>query len=46
VTNWLSQALIKRAFEELQQAKTEREIQAIRDRIERELATLKNAERR
>lgn len=43
LTNWLGQALIKRAFEEIQQAKDEREVQAIRDRIERELATLKNA---
>lgn len=43
LTNWLGQALIKRAFEEIQQAKDEREVQQIRDRIERELATLKNA---
>lgn len=40
-TNWLGQALVKRAFEELQKAKTEREMQDIRDRIDRELATLR-----
>jgi hypothetical protein len=40
-TNWLAQTLIKKAFEDLQQAKDEREIQAIRDRIDRELAALK-----
>lgn len=43
LTNWLGQTLIKRAFEEIQQAKDEREIQEIRDRIERELAALKGA---
>nr|PZN88283.1 MAG: hypothetical protein DIU54_02705 [Acidobacteriota bacterium] len=39
-TNWLAQTLIRRAFEDLQRAKDEREIQAIRDRIDRELAML------
>jgi hypothetical protein len=34
--------LIKRAFEDLQKAKDEREVQEIRDRIERELAALRN----
>ncbi len=43
LTNWLSQTLIKRAFEDLQKAKNEREIQEIRDRIERELAALRSA---
>lgn len=43
LTNWLSQTLIKRAFADLQRAKDEREIQEIRDRIERELAALKGA---
>jgi hypothetical protein len=42
LTNWLSQTLIKRAFEDLQKAKDEREVQEIRDRIERELAALRN----
>jgi hypothetical protein len=46
LTNWLGQTLIKRAFEELQQAKDEREVQEIRDRIERELAALKGAAER
>ncbi|ODS58633.1 MAG: hypothetical protein ABS36_03640 [Acidobacteria bacterium SCN 69-37] len=41
LTNWLGQTLVKRAFEEIQQAKSEREIQEIRDRIDRELAALK-----
>ena len=40
-TNWLGQALVKRAFEDLQKAKSEREMQDIRDRIDRELATLR-----
>jgi hypothetical protein len=43
LTNWLSQTLIKRAFEDLQKAKDEREVQEIRDRIERELAALRTA---
>ncbi len=46
VTNWLGQALVKRAIKEMAQAKTEREIQEIRDRIERELAALRNVEAR
>jgi hypothetical protein len=46
LTNWLGQTLIKRAFEDLQKAKTEREIQDIRDRIERELSALRGAEAR
>lgn len=45
-TNWLSQSLIKRAFEEMKNAKDEREVQEIRARIERELAALRAAERR
>lgn len=43
LTNWLSQSLIKRAFEDLQKAKDEQEIREIRDRIERELAALRYA---
>jgi hypothetical protein len=43
LTNWLSQTLIKRAFEDLQKAKDEREVQEIRDRIERELAALRTS---
>lgn len=43
LTNWLGQTLIKRAFEDLQKAKDEREVQEIRDRIERELAALRSA---
>jgi len=46
LTNWLGQTLIKRAFEDLQKARSEREVQEIRDRIERELATLKGVEAR
>ncbi len=45
-TNWLSQSLIKRAFEEMKNAKDEREVEQIRARIERELAALRAAERR
>lgn len=46
LTNWLGQTLVKRAFADLQKARTEREIQEIRDRIERELALLKGAAER
>lgn len=46
LTNWVGQALVKKAFQELQSAKTEREIQDIRDRIERELALIKGASER
>lgn len=46
LTNWLGQTLVKRAFADLQKARTEREIQDIRDRIERELALLKGAAER
>jgi hypothetical protein len=41
LTNWLAQALIKRAAEEIKQAKTEREMQEIRDRVDHELAVLR-----
>lgn len=41
LTNWLAQSLVKKAFEDLQRAKTEREIQDVRDRIERELQQLR-----
>jgi hypothetical protein len=40
-TNWLGQTLVKKAIEDLRNAKDEREIQAIRDRIEQELAAIK-----
>ncbi len=41
VTNWLGQQVIKRALEDLKNARTEREVQEIRSRIDRELAALK-----
>ncbi|MEO7191794.1 MAG: hypothetical protein ABI051_12135 [Vicinamibacterales bacterium] len=41
VTNWLGQTLVRRAIEEIRSAKSEREVQEIRDRINRELAALK-----
>ncbi len=44
LTNWLGQALVKRAIEDLQNAKTQREVQDIRDRIDRELAALRSAD--
>jgi hypothetical protein len=40
-TNWLGQSLVKKAIEDLKNAKSEREVQEIRDRIERELAALR-----
>ena len=41
ITNWLGQALVRRMIDELKEAKTEREVQEIRDRINRELAALR-----
>ena len=41
VTNYLGQALLKKAFEALRNAKDEKEAQEIRDRINRELAALR-----
>ena len=41
VTNWLGQTLLKKAFEELRNAKNESEAQEIRDRINRELSALR-----
>lgn len=43
LTNWLAQTLVKRAFEDLQRARDENEVQEIRDRIERELSVIKGA---
>lgn len=40
-TNWLAQTLVKKAVEDLRHASTEREVQEIRARIDRELAGLK-----
>jgi hypothetical protein len=40
ITNWLGQALIKKALTDIQQAQSEREVEAIRARITQELAAL------
>ena len=40
VTNWLGQMLVRKALEEINNAKSEAEVQEIRDRITRELAAL------
>lgn len=40
LTNWVGQALIKRALDDLGNAKTERQMQDIRDRIDAELRAL------
>lgn len=45
-TNWLGQTLIRKAMDELKEARSEHEIQAIRDRIERELEMIRGAEAR
>ncbi|MCC7008215.1 MAG: hypothetical protein IT184_05315 [Acidobacteria bacterium] len=42
-TNWIGQSLIRRALEELKQAKDDREVQEIRERITRELDALTSA---
>jgi prophage DNA circulation protein len=44
VTNWLGQTLIKNAIEEMLKARTERERDEIRARIDRELAALRDAQ--
>jgi hypothetical protein len=41
VTNWLGQQIIKRAIEDLKNARTESEVREIRARIDRELAALR-----
>jgi hypothetical protein len=41
LVNWLGQAFVKKIVQDLQNARTEREIREIRDRIDRELAALK-----
>jgi hypothetical protein len=43
VTNWLGQSLLKKALDDVRNAKTEREVQEIRERIDRELAALRGA---
>ncbi len=40
VTNWLGQMLVRKALDEIANAKSEAEVQEIRDRITRELAAL------
>ena len=40
ITNWAAQQVIKKGLQEIREARTEREIQAIRERINRELAAL------
>lgn len=41
LTNYLGQSVVKKAITELQRAKDEREVDEIRDRIERELSALR-----
>lgn len=40
MTNWLSQNLLKKALDDVRNARTEKEVQEIRERIDRELAAL------
>jgi hypothetical protein len=40
ITNWLGQSLIQKALTDIQQAQSEREVEAIRARITQELAAL------
>jgi hypothetical protein len=44
MTNWLGQSLIKKALDDVRNARTEKEIQEIRERIDRELAALRGAD--
>lgn len=41
IVNWLGQMLVRKAINEIREARNEREVQEIRDRIERELAALR-----
>jgi hypothetical protein len=41
LTNWLGQTLVRRGLEEIKEARTEKEKQEIRDRIDRELLILR-----
>ena len=41
IVNWLGHALIKKGWKELSEARSEREINEIRARIDRELAALR-----
>lgn len=41
LTNWVGKALIKKALTDISNARSERELQDIRDRIDRELALLR-----
>jgi hypothetical protein len=43
MTNWLGQSLIKKALDDVRNARTEKEVQEIRERIDRELAALRGA---
>jgi hypothetical protein len=43
LTNYIGQSLIRKALEELKQAKSDHEVQAIRERIDRELEALTGA---
>jgi len=43
LTNWLGQSLLKKALDDVRNAKTEREVQEIRERIDRELQALRGA---
>jgi hypothetical protein len=45
LTNWIGQALIKKALEELKQARDENQVREIRERIDRELDALTAAKR-
>jgi hypothetical protein len=45
ITNWIGQSLIRRALDELKDAKSERDVMAIRERIDRELEALTGAGR-
>jgi hypothetical protein len=40
ITNWLGQMLVRKALNEIANAKSEAEVQEIRDRIGKELAAL------
>jgi hypothetical protein len=46
LTDWAAKTLVRRGMEEMKEAKTEREVKEIRERIDRELAILSRSSSR
>ena len=46
LTDWAAKTLVRRGMEEMKEAKTEREVKEIRERIDRDLAILSRSSSR